>query len=238
MRTTHIIAGLALALAFVPAAAAQKPKPPKPPAPPAPATPITPPTGTAITLNAKPATIVFSGVTVLSGRLSGRTVAGVPVRLEQDTTRPYGDAYKRSNVTATTARNGTYSLTVKPRANTQYRVVANTSPPVTSVPKLVLVRIRVGISLSDSTPRRGSLVRFSGSVLPAHDGRLVRIQKRSPTGRFITVSRTRLRDAGNARSTYSRRVRVYRDGTYRVKVSGDGDHINGFSRRKTITVHG
>ncbi len=66
---------------------------------------------------------------------------------------------------------------------------------------------------------------------------MVRIQRRSPSGRFVTVARTRLRDAGTVRSTYSRRVRVYRDGVYRVRVTGDGDHINGVSRLKTIDVH-
>ena len=50
--------------------------------------------------------------------------------------------------------------------------------------------------------------------------------------------RTRLRDAGDAKSTYSRRVRVFRDGIYRVKVAGDADHINAFSRVRTVTVHG
>jgi hypothetical protein len=85
---------------------------------------------------------------------------------------------------------------------------------------------------------RGSLLRFSGTVFPAHDGRAVSIQKRSPSGRFITVSRTILRDAGDARSTYTRRMRVLRDGVYRVKVAGDADHINGFSRLRTVRVHG
>ena len=33
-------------------------------------------------------------------------------------------------------------------------------------------------------------------------------------------------------------MRVFRDGVYRVKVTGDGDHINGFSRLKNIDVHG
>jgi hypothetical protein len=233
MNTKHLICGLALGLAFVPAAAAQNAKPPAPP------TPITPPTRAAITLDAKPTTIIYSGVTALSGRLSGRTVGGVRVRVWQDTTRPYGDAYTPSSLTGTTARNGRYSLTAKPLVNTQYRVVASTSPAVTSPAKLVLVRILVGVRLSDSTPRRGSLVRFSGSAFPAHDGRRVTIQRRSRSGRFVTVARTRLRDAGAARSTYRRRVRVYHDGIYRVKVSGDdGDHINGLSRLKSITVHG
>ena len=230
MNLKYGIGGLALALAFVPAAAAQKK--------PAPATPITPPTAASITLDAKPSTIIYSRVTTLSGRVRGRTVRNVEVRLWQDTTRPYGDSYKPTAMTVRTSNNGNYSFAAKPLLNTQYRAVAGTSPPVGSPGRLVLVRMLVGIRVSDSTPRRGSLVRFSGSALPAHDGRRVTIQRRTRTGRFITVARTRLRDAGTARSSYSRRVRLYRDGVYRVKVTGDGDHINGLSRLKTIDVHG
>ena len=228
----HVLSALALALVFVPAAVAQNPKKPAPP------TPVTPPT-TALTLDAKPTTIVYANVTTLSGRLSGRgTVRNVVLRLWRDTTAPYGDSYTRTSTTVKTTNNGRYSLTAKPLVNTQYRVLTNVAPTVASPPKRVLVRIRTGIRLSDSTPRRGSRVRFYGSAFPAHDGRRVTIQRRSPSGRFVTVARTRLRDAGTTKSTYSRRVRVYRDGTYRVKVTGDGDHINGFSRLKNIDVHG
>jgi|GEM_PF-3296009 len=229
MRTKHLICGsLGLALAFAPAAAAQNnngnaPKPPK---------------TSAITLDAQPAPVVFSGVATLSGRVSGDKPGGVTVRLEADSTRPYGDAYVPVNVTATSDANGKYSFALKPLLNTQYRAIAQASPPVTSPAKLVLVRTLVGIRVSDSTPARGALVKFSGSVFPAHDGRRVAIQKRTSSGSFATVARTTLRDAGNTRSTYSRRVRVFRDGVYRVKISGDGDHINGFSRARTINVPG
>ena len=137
-----------------------------------------------------------------------------------------------------TANNGRYAFAVKPLVNTQYRVVAQASPPVTSAATLVRVRIRVGLSVSDTTPARGRVVRFSGSASSAHDGRTAYIQRRSSSGRFVTVSRTTLRDAGEAKSTYSRRVRVSRDGVYRVKVTGDGDHINGFSRMRSLAVHG
>ncbi len=136
-----------------------------------------------------------------------------------------------------TTNNGMYTFAVKPTVNTQYRVVAQTAPVVTSPAKLVRVRIRVGLGLSDTTPARGSLVRFSGSVSPAHDGRTAYIQRRSSTGGWVTVSRTTLRDAGSAKSTYSRRLRVSRDGVYRVKVLGDGDHTNGFSRMRSLAVH-
>ena len=241
MNVKYLVSGvtLALALAFAPAATAQKPKaPPTPVTPPKPVTPPAPPAGPSITLDAKPSTIIFSGVTTLSGRVGGPKVGSVGLRLFQDTTRPYGDSYRFAGKTATTDPNGKYSFAVKPLVNTSYRVFASTTPPVTSPARLVLVRIKVGIRVSDRTPRRGSLVRFYGSVFPAHDGRTVFIQRRTPSGSFRTVVRTRLRDAGTTKSTYSRRLRIYRDGVYRVKVAGDGDHVNGYSSLKSIDVHG
>ena len=225
MQTKLALTGLALTLACAPAtAAAAKPT-------------IPPPTNAAITIEAKPAITIFSGTSTLSGRVSGAK-AGALVRLEQDDTRPYGDSYKPAAGTATVAANGKYTFTVKPLLNTQYRAVAQASPPVTSAGTLVRVRILVGSKLSDSTPRRGSLVRFSGTVFPAHDGRTVSIQRRTPSGSFVTVARTTLRDAGATSSKYSRRVRVSRDGVYRVKVTGDGDHLSGYSRLRAVTVHG
>jgi len=126
---------------------------------------------------------------------------------------------------------------VKPLVKTQYRAIAQDSPPVRSAPRLVLVRSLVGLRLSDSTPRRGSLMRFSGSVYAAHDGLRVLIQKRSPSGRFVTVARPMLRDAGSTYSTYTQRLRIFRDGVYRAKLPSDGDHVNGFSRTRSVTVH-
>ena len=195
------------------------------------------PAAGSVTLQASPNPIVFGTLTTLSGRLTGSTKASVLVRFEQDTTRPYGDGYGPSPLTATTKANGDYSVTAKPLVNTQYRAIAQNSPPVSSAPRLVLVRTRVGLRVSDSTPRRGSLVRFSGSIFPAHDGRRALLQKRSPSGRFVTVARPLLRDAGTTYSRYSTRVRVFRDGTYRVKLSSDADHVNGFSRRLTLRVN-
>jgi hypothetical protein len=185
---------------------------------------------------AKPNPMVFGTVTTLSGRVTAPSNSPVEIRFEEDTTRPYGDSYKMTSLRTTTKSNGMYSLAVKPTVNTQYRAIAQLSPPVQSTPRLVLVRTLVGIKLSDSTPRRGGLVTFSGSVYPAHDGARALIQKRSPSGRFMTIARPLLRDAGTTRSSYSRRIRVFRDGVYRVKVAGDGDHVNGFSRTRAINV--
>lgn len=192
----------------------------------------------AVSLDAQPNPLVFGSLTTLSGKLTGQTKAGVVIRFEQDATLPYGDSYQPSpTLTATTGADGKYSVKAKPLVKTQYRATAQNSPPVPSAPRLVLVRSRVGLRLSDSTPRRGSLVRFSGSVYPAHDGLRVLIQKRSPSGRFVTVARPRLRDAGSTYSTYTRRLRIFRDGVYRAKLPSDGDHVNGFSRTRSVTVH-
>jgi hypothetical protein len=227
MRTSRIATVAALAaLAAAPAVAPGQGNKPKPGTP-------------SLTLAAKPTTLVFGSASTLTGRLSGtQTDRGQVIRLEADTTRPYGDAYTDTGVRATTAQNGNFSFTVKPALNTQYRVVAQSSPPVTGGARLVSVRPRVGLLVSDLTPRRGARVRFSGSVAPAHDGAIALIQRRGSTGRFVTIARATLQDAGDARSRYSKRVRITRDGEYRVKLPGDADHVNGFSRRRTLDVHG
>ena len=230
MKTSRIAPVFALAaLATVPAVApGQGGKPDKPPK----GTP-------ALTLDATPTTIVFGSPITIDGRLSGTSNdGGVEVRLEADGTRPYGDKYDATGLTARTQQNGRYTFTVKPAQNTQYRAVAQASPPVTSNPRLVLVRMRVGLIASDMTPRRGQRVRFRGTVAPQHDGRTALIQKRTSTGRYRTVARALLRDAGDQVSRYSRRIRIFRDGVFRVKVAGDADHVNGFSRLRRLDVGG
>jgi hypothetical protein len=193
-------------------------------------------------LDAKPTIVVFGGATTLSGRLSGANASGTTVRLEADETRPYGDSYKAvttstgAPLTATADQGGRFAFSQRPVRNTQYRAIAQSSPPVTSAPRLVLVRPLVGLVVSDSTPRAGSLVRFRGTVRPPRDGAVALIQRRSATGRFVTVARTTLRDGGTVFSTYSRRIRVRSSGVYRVKVAGNAELINGFSRLRTLTV--
>ncbi|MEY2514329.1 MAG: hypothetical protein QOJ89_1687 [bacterium] len=197
-----------------------------------------PPQAASVTLDAKPSPVVFSSVTTLSGKLSADTKSGVVVNFEADTTKPYGDKYTPIALATTTNAGGQFSVAYKPAVNTQLRAIAKASPPVTSNARLVLVRPLVGLRVSDSTPRRGSLVTFSGSVFPAHDGTRASIQRRTASGGWVTVARPLLNDAGTAKSTYTRRIRIFRDDVYRVKVAGHDDHVNGFSRPRTLTVHG
>ena len=209
-----------LALVAVPAAAAPKPPKPKPGTP-------------AITIDARPNPVVFSSPVALTGRLSGGSVGNIAVKLQKDDTRPYGDAYQDAGLSTPTKSNGNYTFSVKPGRNTQYRVVAATTPATTSPGRLVLVRPRVGLRTAAASTTK---VRFSGSVYPALDGRAVLIQRRSPSGRFVTVARTTLRDAGTLRSSYAKSVTVSRDGVYRTKVPGDTRHVNGFSTLRTVSA--
>jgi len=192
-----------------------------------------------LSLDARPSTVLFGDAVTVNGRLNGTASdANTLIRLEADTTRPYGDAYTPTGLTTRTQNGGRYTFTVKPALNSQYRVGAESTPPLTSQPRLVLVRLKVGFVVADTTPRRGQRVRFRGTVAPQHDGRRALIQKQTSTGGFRTVARARLVDAGEQLSRYSKRIRIRRDGVYRVKVAGDDDHVDGSSALRTLDVHG
>ena len=181
--------------------------------------------------------IVWGKASTITGSVKGAN-AGVLVDLQADPF-PYSDTEFVKEATVPTDAKGDSRFAPLPKLNTRYRVVAQTNPPVTSAVATVLVQIRVKVAVSDSTPKRGSLVTFSGTGCPAHDGNLVYIQKLKDTGTFGTVARTKLVDAGDVCSKYSRRLRLYSDGVFRVKISSaaDGDHLTGVSRRVTIDVH-
>ena len=191
--------------------------------------------GGPLSIEARPSPTVFGSPTTTSGDLRGQPRAGVAVVLEQKP-YPFTGAFTEL-ATTTTNSQGRYSFRPVPQLNTRYRTTARTTPPLTSGELLVPVAIRVGFRVSDSTPRRGQLVRFFGSATPQHDGRLVKIQRRTSTGSYRTVARTRLADAGESRSTYTRRLRIRSDGVYRVQVPADLDHATGVSRSRRLRVH-
>ena len=216
---------LAIALvAAVPAVAvAQKPnKAPKP-------TTVPGPVSIGTSLNPS----VFSTPVALTGRVD-KAGAGVKVTLEGQILPSTTFA---TIATAQTVEGGKYRFSHRPPRNTHYRVKASMSPPVTSGHLLVRVRMLVGSRVSDSTPARGSRVRFSGIVRPSHDGRLAYVQRMSSTGGWVTVARTTLRALDSQTSRYSRSVRIRRSGSYRVRVLGHSDHAMGIGRTRTLNVH-
>jgi hypothetical protein len=187
-----------------------------------------------VTINAT-SPIVWGSSTTVAGQLQGPGNGGVEVDLEADP-YPFSDTEFAKAASAVTDAGGNYSFVAQPQLHTRYRVVAKASPTVTSATATVLVRLRVTRSVSDRTPERGSRVRFRGRVCPEHDGKLARIQRRTSSGKYRTVAQATLKDVPNdSCSRYSKRVRIRRDGTYRVRIpSGDADHLAGRSRRVRV----
>jgi len=218
LRTVVPIVGLALPAAL-PGAAAADHKPGHNPG-----------GGASLSLAATPAPVVFASPTVLRGRLTGSSKAGVTVTLREDPF-PFGDGNKPV-ASAVTDAQGDYRFTRRPLVNTVFGASAgpNRSPGVS-----VSVRIRMSVRVSDSSPRVGQRVRFRGRACPAHNGLVVAIQRRSRSGRYVTVRRTRLKAATTC-SAYSRTFRIYRDGRYRV-TADDADHARGYSRSRFLDAH-
>jgi hypothetical protein len=200
-----------------------------------------PPAQNTITIAAAPTTVTFTRATTISGQISGAGNGGVQVTLEENP-YPFTGGFKPTTVTATSNATGGYTFSAVPSMNTRYRVTAKTSPPVTSAEVLVNVRPKISLRLSDRTPKVGQRVKFSGTVLPAHDGKVVQIQRRTSSGGWRTVARATLVATtpvnGVARSKYSKRIRIRRNGTYRTRLApADGDHVTGYSARRGARVH-
>jgi hypothetical protein len=198
--------------------------------------------GTTLSIAASRPTVTFGQPTTISGTLTGPSIAGATVTLEENPA-PYTGAFKSTGLTATTNATGAYSIAVSPAKNTHYRVSAKPAKkPATSAEVAVRVHVKVTFRVGDRTPRRGQRVLFSGTVLPGHDGKIARIQRRTASGAWRTVATTTLVTAGpvgtTTRSKYAKRLRIRKSGTYRVRVApADGDHIAGTSGRRSLVVH-
>ena len=100
------------------------------------------------------------------------------------------------------------------------------------------VNQRLDAAVNDATPRRGQLVRFSGTVAPGNPGALAYIQRRVPaTGRFRTTKRAHLLDAGLTSSVFTTEVRIRHTGLYAVRVRATRYNGQGFSGLIAIHVH-
>src|SRR3954447_3216464 len=133
-------------------------------------------------------TVTFGKSVTITGSVKN-VPAGTSIEL-QESPYPYA-AFKSTGKTAVVDPTGNYAIAgVIPQMNTQYKVIAKTSPPSESKTVFVRVSLRVTFKVSDSTPKRGAKVRFYGTVAPAHDGKPILIQKKTSTGAYKTVART------------------------------------------------
>ena len=127
-------------------------------------------------------------------------------------------------------------FSVKPGALVRYRVEAKAKPAINSAHVEIRVKALVTLAVSDKTPDKGDLVKFSGHVAPQHDGQLVAIQRRRADGSWKTVKRTKLRDDGTVRSRYARSLEINKSGVYRNEVVRGRRHLSGRSKKVRVTV--
>ncbi len=187
------------------------------------------PTGK-LSLNAQPNPVLSGRTVTLTGKLTGANNSGQKVTLRSD---PFPFDMFGDVGTATTDANGDFTFAQKPKLNTRY--VARSGPDE-SAPVTVAVQPRVGLRLSDYTPRRGQSVRFFGRVCPQHNGSTLAIQRRFSTG-YRTVRRATLRAIpGSGCSSWTRTLRVRRTSRYRAVIGAHADHIRGVSRTRVARV--
>lgn len=213
MKRTIITLG-AVGLIAVPAVQAAKPAPKN------------------ISINPNTATVKFGGTAVLSGKLNGSNNGNRTITIEADESPYEGNFSNAGNVT--TNSSGEWTFAAKPDQNTRYRARSGNADS-----KTVDVNVRPAISLrvSDRTPAAGRRVRFSGRFCPQQDGSTVGLQRRVGT-QWRTVRTVTLKDiAGSNCSSYSKRVRVRKDSSWRVHWNGNTNYVAGNSRTRRIDVH-
>jgi hypothetical protein len=185
-----------------------------------------PPT-TTVTISVSQGAVTFGKAVTISGT----TTANTAVTLRGDAF-PFNNSFAQVAKTTSNAA-GAYSFTVTPDTSTHYRADAKKAKsPVAAL----AVRWKVTRKVSTKHPKRGSRVQFSGLVSPAHNGGTASIQRRSG-GVWKTVKTTTLAASTATSSAYAVRIRVRRNGTYRVRVEGDGAHDAGNSSTVKLTVH-
>jgi plastocyanin len=170
-----------------------------PPPPPA-------PTGT-ITLAASRTTVVYGG----SVRLSGELSTGTANEAVEVLAAPFGATTASIGTRVaevTTMAGGEFTVSVKPRVQTVYRVRWKTT---TSGRVTIKVRPRIGFGIVSIT--RGI---FTTKATSARDnaGRIVFFQRRNSLGQWVSLKRVRLGEFASARFQVKlprgvSRVRVY-----------------------------
>lgn len=189
-----------------------------------------------LTLNATPNPVVFGGLTTLAGTLSGTGNAGKAVQLQQNPF-PFTSGFTNVANAQVTDAGGNFSFTIlSVPLTTQYRVLVSSNQSVVSPVATVSVQVLVRTAVTHRHVRRGSKVRFSGSVRPAVPNVPLAIQKRSPRGKWVTVSGSITRPGGNGFAVYGKTIRVKRGGKYRVYVGAGGGTFTPNVGR-TITIH-
>ncbi len=162
-----------------------------------------------------------------AARSNGAALAGAAVRASS---RVAGQSSFSAGRLLTAAASGEVSWQVAPLHTTTYRFELVSDPSI-SVEHTVRVSQRVTLAAAASTVRRGTPIRLSGRVLPAHPGLALRIQMLTARG-WVTVANPRLGAGSLYSGTLLPRVR----GRYLFRVSAPATALNVAGISRTITV--
>jgi hypothetical protein len=147
----------------------------------------------------------------LAGTLTGTGNANRRVVL-QASAWPYTAGFQNvSNEQVTNATGGFSFPILSVAVNTQYRVLMPDRPAVQSPIVTLGVKPYVSTRVNKRRVRRGSRIRFSGTVKPAGTGASIAFQKKRGST-WVTVGGTIVRAGGR----YRKRLKIRRGGTYRV----------------------
>jgi hypothetical protein len=184
-----------------------------------------------VTLTALPNPVRFGRSITLAGSLTGTGNANREVLLQANPA-PYTTGFVNvGNIQVTNAQGG-FSFTLPALGlNAQFRVLMPAKPTVVS--PIVAVGVRPTLSMHVS--RRGTRLRFSGSVRPAMANTVIFIQKRRHH-HWRTIARAITRHASDTRSSYRRHVRQRRGGRYRAVVAASVTYTQGTSRSRVVHV--
>ena len=230
MNRILIAAAVLAAFASVPVATANKP--PDKPAKKQPGQPVDAPDkqAGALSLTVEPNPVKFGRSVTISGNLTGPNPTGRTITLRED---PFPFDNLANVGTVDTDAAGNYSFVRSPSANTRYQTRRGGTES-----EIVTVKVKPSVTLrfGDRTPAAGRRVRIRGKVCPEHDGGTLQIQRRKAPKQWRTVAQVTMADAGTC-SSYARRLRVRRDGSFRTLFAADSDHAAARSRVRRIDVH-
>ena len=187
-------------------------------------------------VRASATSLVYGAPLTINGTLKGTNAAGRQLVL-QGRGAPYTGTWATVGGPVTTSGTGAYSFRVNAmRANMQLRVAPSDGLANPSRELTVTVAPRISTRLSTAHPRRGGIVRFSGTIRPARDGAQFGIQRRAGS-KWVTVAGGVARHASGGVSTWVKRVRIRSSGDYRVFVRITGGTLaSGAGRVKHVRV--
>jgi hypothetical protein len=167
--------------------------------------------------------ITFGDYTFVNGQLVGGSQAGQQVTLEQ-AVPPYTDWAPVAQTTANSS--GYYSFTLQPSQTMRYRA----SSQGTTSASTALVSVAPRITLT-ATALASYQIRFSGSFAPALPGETVAVQRRTPTGGWLTITDAQLHSG----SVFLGRTEAEHTLTLRALYLGDDLHMRAVSKAVRVT---